>query len=338
MGKIFLDTNIIIDIIKNDKNKKEVIFGELVISFIVLLELLSTTDIDKRLNNIRFIKERKIDIIPIAKVAIREDLVEKQKKFIQNINDEEWVKNQLEEILDLKRIIYFKWGQAFTDYFKNILYHFLTEYVKETKVNSKIKEKLKLTISKLKKEKKLYFENLKNYDGNELEDEVSEIINKELKKYIKKMTSIKKEFLLFMEKRKLTFFVEMFWQWVNYQVVRKKITKNFEGIYTYSLEDSYKQLVIFFVGYFFLKRNIKDNRKFQGNDIFDALIIAQVDYKHSLESSEKNIKIFIEEESSTLKECWQKILEQNNENWKFLRNRYPQVEKNKEALVPRFLY
>ena len=56
MGKIFLDTNIIIDIIKNDKNKKEVIFGELVISFIVLLELLSTTDIDKRLNNIRFIK------------------------------------------------------------------------------------------------------------------------------------------------------------------------------------------------------------------------------------------------------------------------------------------
>ena len=338
MEKTFLDTNIIIDIIENDKNKKEVIFGEPIISFIVLLELLSTTDTNKRSNNIKFIKERKIEIIPIARADVGEDLVEKQKKFIQNINNEEWVKNQLEEIVDLKRMIYFKWGQAFTDYFKSILYHLLTEYVKESKVNSKIKEKLKLIISKLKKEKKLYFENLKNYNDNELEDEVSEIINKELEKYRKKISSIKKELLLFMEKRESTFLVEMFWQWANYQVVRKKITKNFEGIYTYSLEDSYKQLVIFFVGYFFLKRNIKDNRKFQGNDIFDALIIAQVDYKHSLESSEKNIKIFIEEESSTLKECWQKILEQNNENWKFLRNRYPQVEKNKEALVPRFLY
>jgi hypothetical protein len=338
MEKTFLDTNIIIDIIENDKNKKEVIFGEPIISFIVLLELLSTTDTNKRLNNIKFIKERKIEIIPIARAAVGEDLVEKQKKFIQNINNKEWVKNQLEEIVDLKRMIYFKWGQAFTDYFKSILYHLLTEYVKESKVNSKIKEKLKLIISKLKKEKKLYFENLKNYNDNELEDEVSEIINKELEKYRKKISSIKKELLLFMEKRELTFLVEMFWQWANYQVVRKKITKNFEGIYTYSLEDSYKQLVIFFVGYFFLKRNIKDNRKFQGNDIFDALIIAQVDYKNSLESSEKNIKIFIEEESFILKECWQKILEQNNENWKFLRNRYPQVEKNKEALVPRFLY
>ena len=302
------------------------------------MELLSTTDTNKRLNNIKFIKERKIEIIPIARAAVGEDLVEKQKKFIQNINNKEWVKNQLEEIVDLKRMIYFKWGQAFTDYFKSILYHLLTEYVKESKVNSKIKEKLKLIISKLKKEKKLYFENLKNYNDNELEDEVSEIINKELEKYRKKISSIKKELLLFMEKRELTFLVEMFWQWANYQVVRKKITKNFEGIYTYSLEDSYKQLVIFFVGYFFLKRNIKDNRKFQGNDIFDALIIAQVDYKNSLESSEKNIKIFIEEESFILKECWQKILEQNNENWKFLRNRYPQVEKNKEALVPRLLY
>lgn len=187
MGKIFLDTNIIIDIIKNDKNKKEVIFGELVISFIVLLELLSTTDTNKRLNNIKFIKERKIEIIPIARAAVGEDLVEKQKKFIQNINNEEWVKNQLEEIVDLKRMIYFKWGQAFTDYFKSILYHLLTEYVKESKVNSKIKEKLKLIISKLKKEKKLYFENLKNYNDNELEDEVSEIINKELEKYRKKL-------------------------------------------------------------------------------------------------------------------------------------------------------
>lgn len=28
MEKTFLDTNIIIDIIENDKNKKEVIFGE----------------------------------------------------------------------------------------------------------------------------------------------------------------------------------------------------------------------------------------------------------------------------------------------------------------------
>jgi len=130
MEKTFLDTNIIIDIIENDKNKKEVIFGEPIISFIVLLELLSTTDTNKRLNNIKFIKERKIEIIPIARAAVGEDLVEKQKKFIQNINNKEWVKNQLEEIVDLKRMIYFKWGQAFTDY--------LLKITKENHANTKL--------------------------------------------------------------------------------------------------------------------------------------------------------------------------------------------------------
>lgn len=333
MEKTFLDTNIIIGIIENDKNKKEVIFEEPVISFIVLLELLSVIDTDKRLNNIKFIKERKIEIIPIAKAALGDNLVEKQKEFIKNINDEKWVKNQLEEILDLKRKIYFKWGQAFTDYFKEILCYLFKEY---TKNNKEEKENIESLIIELKNKNKLDFENIANYNGNKLKFEISEVINRELKKYKKKINKIKKRFISFMKKEQLTFLIGIFWQWVNFQVEKKRITKNFEGIYTYSLEDSYKQLLIFSIGYFFLKRNIEDNRKFEGNDILDALIIAQVDYNNDLESLEKNIEMFKEKEISILKECWQKILEQNNENWKVLINKCPQVEKRKEAIIPNF--